>query len=66
MLHYNNDLWKTNMLKKLFYDICQNQKYSLQRTQFYEWKRNSENSAIPEFEKCTATYKRCKKNPVCI
>ena len=57
MLLYNDDLRKAHMLKEWFYDICQNTKYSIQRTEFYEWIRNAESSGIKEFEKCAATYR---------
>ena len=61
MLHYNDDLRKAHMLKEWFYDICQNPKYSIQRTEFYEWIRNAESSNIIEFEKCAATYRHWAK-----
>ena len=61
MLHYNDDLRKAHMLKEWLYDICQNQKYSLQRTQFYDWIKNAESSGILEFEKCAATYRHWAK-----
>nr|WP_281532043.1 hypothetical protein [Anaerocolumna aminovalerica] len=46
MLLYNDDL------KEWFYDICQNEKYSYQRTYFWDWVKTAEKSGIPEFEKC--------------
>ena len=61
MLLYNDDLRKAHMLKEWFYDICQNPKYSIQRTQFYEWIKNAEGCGILEFEKCAATYRRWAK-----
>ena len=42
MLHYNDDLRKAHMLKEWFYRICQNPKYAIQRTEFYEWIKNAE------------------------
>lgn len=61
MLHYNDDLRKAHMLKEWFYSICQNPKYSLQRTQFYDWIKNAEGCRISEFEKCAATYRHWTK-----
>ena len=61
MLLYNDDLRKAHMLKEWFYDICQEKKYSIQRTKFYEWIRNAESSGITEFEKCAVTYRYWSK-----
>jgi transposase len=52
MLLYNDDLKIAHMLKEWFHDFCQNSKYSIQITQFYEWIINAEISGIKEFEKC--------------
>lgn len=49
------------MLKEWFYEICQNPKYSFQRTQIYDWIRNTEKCGIQEFEKCAATYRHWTK-----
>lgn len=61
MLLYNDQLRKAHMLKEWFYRICQNEKYSIQRTEFYDWIRNAESCGIKEFEKCAATYRRWSK-----
>lgn len=37
--------------------ICQNKKYSYQRTAFWDWVKTAEKSGIPEFEKCAKTYR---------
>ena len=57
MLFYNDDLRKAHMLKEWFYRICQNPKYSIQRTEFYDWIKNAESCGIKEFETCAATYR---------
>jgi transposase len=61
MLHYNDDLRRAHMLKEWFYSICQNPKYSVQITEFYEWIRNAESCGIEEFEKCASTYRHWSK-----
>lgn len=61
MLLYNDDLRRAHMLKEWFYRICQNPKYSIQRTEFYEWIRNAESSGLEEFEKCASTYRHWSK-----
>lgn len=61
MLLYNDDLRLAHSLKEWFYKICQNDKYSYQRTAFYDWIKNAETSGIPEFEKCAATYRNWAK-----
>ena len=58
MLLYNEQLRKAHMLKEWFYRICQNEKYPIQRTEFYDWIKNAESCGIKEFEKCAATYRR--------
>ena len=57
MLLYNDDLRLAHYLKEWFYCICQNPKYSEQRKEFFEWISTAEQSQIPEFEKCAATYR---------
>lgn len=37
MLHYNDDLRLAHLLKERFFEICQNTKYSEQRTDFFDW-----------------------------
>lgn len=54
---YNDDLRQTHRLKEAFYNICQHEKYSYQRTAFWEWIKEAESSRIPEFEKCAKTYR---------
>lgn len=57
MLQYNDDLRLAHYLKEWFYDICQNPRYSEQRKDFFDWISTAEQSQIPEFEKCAATYR---------
>lgn len=57
MLQYNDDLRLAHSLKEWFYEICQNPKYSYQRTAFWDWVKNAESSGIPEFETCAKTYR---------
>ena len=61
MLLYNDDLRFAHKLKEWFYSICQSNKYSLQRTDFYEWIRNAESCGIKEFEKCAKTFRYWSK-----
>ena len=61
MLLYNDDLRKAHFLKERFYEICQNPKYSEQRTDFWSWIHEAESSGIPEFEKCACTYRHWVK-----
>ncbi|SHJ71358.1 ISL3 family transposase [Tepidibacter formicigenes] len=61
MLLYNDDLRVAHSLKEWFYEICQSDKYSYQRTAFSEWIENAENSGIPEFQKCADTFRRWPK-----
>lgn len=61
MLQYNDDLRLAHFLKEWFYEICQHNKYSYQRTAFYDWIRNAEKSGIPEFETCANTYRNWAK-----
>lgn len=57
MLLYNDDLRIAHNLKEWFYDICQNEKYSYQRTAFWDWVKAAEKSGIAEFENCAKTYR---------
>lgn len=57
MLQYNDDLRLAHSLKEWFYELCQNPKYSYQRTAFWKWIKNAELSGIPEFETCAKTYR---------
>lgn len=61
MLLYNDDLRLAHSLKEWFYNICQNTKYSYQRTAFWDWIKNAESSGIPEFESCAKTYRHWSK-----
>ncbi|TCT09385.1 transposase [Natranaerovirga pectinivora] len=61
MLQYNDDLRLAHRLKEWFYEICQSNKYSYQRTAFYDWIKNAEKSGIPEFEACANTYRHWAK-----
>ena len=58
MLTYNDDLRLAHSLKEWFYKICQDTKYSNQRTEFWDWIKNAETSGIKEFEQCARTYRR--------
>lgn len=62
MLHYNDDLREAHYLKEWFYDIYQNEKYSYQRTAFWDWIKAAEKSGIPEFDKCAKTYKLVRRD----
>lgn len=61
MLLYNDDLRRAHWLKEAFYTICQNPKYSEQRTAFWEWIKAAESSGLPEFQKCAETYRNWSK-----
>lgn len=61
MLLYNDDLRLAHSLKEWFYEICQSNKYSYQRTAFYDWVKNAETSNIPEFVACANTYRNWAK-----
>lgn len=61
MLLYNDDLRRAHKLKEDFYDICQHEKYSYQRSAFITWIKEAESSGIPEFEKCAKTYRNWSK-----
>jgi len=61
MLLYNDDLRLAHRLKESFYEICQSDKYSYQRSAFIDWINQAESSGIPEFERCAATYRRWAK-----
>lgn len=56
MLLYNDDLRLAHYLKEWFYRICQNPRYSEQRKEFFDWISTAEQSQLPEFVKCAATY----------
>lgn len=57
MLLYNDDLRVAHHLKEWFYAICQSNKYSYQRREFWEWIKTAEKSGITEFENCAKTYR---------
>jgi transposase len=57
MLLYNEDLRVAHRLKEWFYTICQSEKYSYQRTAFWEWVKEAEVSGISEFENCAKTFR---------
>lgn len=61
MLLYDDDLRQAHHLKEWFYEICQSDKYSYQRTAFYDWIISAEKSGIPEFMKCANTYRNWSK-----
>jgi transposase len=57
MLLYNDNLRLAHYLKEWFYEICQNLKYSYQRTAFWDWIKCAETSGISEFEACAKTFR---------
>ncbi len=57
MLLYNDDLRKAHYLKEWFYEICQSEKYSYQRSAFWDWVKAAEKSGLSEFEDCAKTYR---------
>ena len=61
MLLYNDDLRLAHYLKERFFEICQNPKYSEQRTDFFDWIKMAENSGLKEFEDCAKTYRHWSK-----
>lgn len=61
MLLYNDDLREAHYLKEKFFELCQNPKYSEQRTDFFDWIKMAENSGLVEFEKCASTYRHWSK-----
>ena len=61
MLLYNDDLRLAHYLKERFFEICQNTKYSEQRTDFFDWIKMAENSGLKEFEDCAKTYRHWSK-----
>ena len=61
MLLYNDALRKAHFLKEKFYEICQNPKYSEQRTEFWDWIKAAETCGLPQFEKCAQTYRTWSK-----
>lgn len=61
MLLYNDDLRLAHWLKEKFYDICQDNKYHRQRTDFWDWIKIAETSGLIEFENCAATYRHWAK-----
>ncbi|MBR4983501.1 MAG: ISL3 family transposase [Lachnospiraceae bacterium] len=62
MLLYNDDLRLAHYLKEWFYRICQNPRYSEQRKELLKWISTAEQSQLPEFERCAATYRHwCKE-----
>lgn len=61
MLLYNDDLRLAHYLKEWFYDICQSEKYSYQRSAFWDWIKVAEKSGMPEFENCAKTFRNWSK-----
>ena len=57
MLLYNDDLRLAHRLKEWFYNICQETKYSIQRSAFWEWIKVAEKSGLQEFIDCSKTYR---------
>lgn len=57
MLLYNDDLRLAHYLKEWLYEICQSEKYSYQRTAFWDWVKAAEKSGISVFEKCAKTFR---------
>ena len=58
---YRDDLRQAHWLKEKFYEICQNEKYSEQRKDFWDWIKIAERSGLPAFEKCAITYRNWSK-----
>lgn len=46
MLHYNDDLRLAHYLKEWFYEICQSEKYSYQRSAFWDWVKTALNAVM--------------------
>ena len=61
MLLYNDDLRVAHRLKEWFYEICQNDKYSCQRVDLWEWIKTAECCGVKEFEKCATTIRTWAK-----
>ncbi len=61
MLLYNDELRQAYRLKESFYEICQNPKYSQQRTDFYEWITYAESQNIREFKACITAFRNWSK-----
>lgn len=61
MLLYNDDLRQAYLLKELFYDICNMNKYSEQRKAFLDWIKYAESVGIKEFESCIGTFRNWHK-----
>ena len=61
MLLYNDDLRQAYLLKELFYDICNMDKYSEQRKTFLDWIKYAESVGIKEFESCIGTFRNWHK-----
>ena len=61
MLLYNDDLRKAHYFKEWFYRICEENSYTVLRTEFWEWIRNAEICGIKEFENCARTFRNWSK-----
>ncbi len=61
MLHYNDDLRKAHYFKEWFYHICEENSYSILRTEFWDWIKNAEICRIKEFEACARTFRNWSK-----
>lgn len=61
MLLYNDDLRQAYRLKETFFQICQNDKYSEQRKDFYEWISFAESQNIKEFRSCITAFRNWSK-----
>jgi transposase len=61
MLLYNDDLRKAHYFKEWFYRICEEQRYSVLRSEFWDWIKNAETCGIKEFEDCARTFRNWSK-----
>ena len=61
MLLYNDDLRRAHSLKEWFHKISIEKRYSIVRTQFYEWLNDAETCGITELADVAKTYRHWAK-----
>ena len=61
MLLYNDDLRRAHSLKEWYNDIANEKRYSVVRTQFYEWLNDAETCGIDELAAVAKTYRHWAK-----
>lgn len=61
MLLYHDDLRTAYFLKEKFYEICQMNKYALQRNAYADWIKFAESTRIPEFKSCVTAFRNWHK-----